>query len=55
MTGLIWVASQRHYNSGIEKLKKIISDYKKLNIQLIQPLKISKYSAIALFSNGDIW
>ena len=55
MTGLIWVASQQHYNSGIEKLKKIISDYEKLNIQLIQPLKISKYLTTAKFSNGDIW
>ena len=55
MTGLIWVASQRHYNDGIEKLKKIISDYEKLNIQLIQPLKISKYLTTAKFSNGDIW
>lgn len=55
MIGLIWVASQRHYNSGIEKLKKIISDYEKLNIQLIPPLKISKYLTTAKFSNGDIW
>lgn len=55
MTGLIWVASQRHYNDGIEKLKKIISNYEKLNIQLIQPLKISKYLTTAKFSNGDIW
>ena len=55
MTGLIWVASQRHYNSGIEKLKKIISDYEKLNIQLIPPLKISKYLTTAKFNNGDIW
>lgn len=55
MTGLIWVASQQHYNDGIEKLQKIISDYEKLNIQLIQPLKISKYLTTAKFSNGDIW
>lgn len=55
MTGLIWVASQRHYNDGIEKLKKIISNYEKLNIQLIPPLKISKYLTTAKFNNGDIW
>lgn len=55
MTGLICVASYQHYNDGIEKLKKIISDYEKLNIQLIQPLKISKCLTTAKFSNGDIW
>ena len=55
MTGLIWVASQRHYDDGIEKLKKIISDYEKLNIQLIQPLKVSKNLTTAAFTNGDIW
>lgn len=55
MTGLIWVASQRHYDDGIKKLKKIISDYEKINIQLIQPLKISKNLTTAKFNNGDIW
>ena len=52
MKGIIWYRDD--YSKGIEQLKIIIDNYKRMKI-LVTKNHFSKYDTYAVFENGDIW